>query len=263
MSADKKPDNSAEHDGALPEQNNNFDSSPFTLIVLTVAIFLFAQLIIGIFIAGYAILSGEGLDLFDRITDSNVNNFLLTAGYTVVQFLAILGVLKLQKKPLRSIGLIKPSLLDVPRAFIGFIVYFALILVVFGVLEVFDTGVDLDQQQLLDFDRTTDTLGLILVFFSLVVSPAFIEEVLMRGFLFLGLRKKLSFLQSTTIVSVLFGIAHLQFGSGEPLLWAGFVDTFVLSIVLCGLTEKYKTLWPAIFVHAIKNSIAFYVLFVR
>lgn len=263
MSADKKTGNSTTPDDVLSEQNNNFDSSPFTLTVLTVAIFLFAQLIIGVIVAAYAVLSGEGLDLFDRVTESNVNNFLLAFGYTVVQFLTIFGILKLQKKSLKSIGLIKPSLPDIPRAVTGFVIYFVLVLTAFGLLEALDAGVDLDQEQLLDFDRTTDTLGLVLVFFSLVVSPAFIEEVLMRGFLFMGLRKKLSFLQSTAIVSVLFGIAHLQFGSGEPLLWAGFVDTFVLSVVLCGLTEKFKTLWPAIFVHAIKNSIAFYVLFVR
>jgi membrane protease YdiL (CAAX protease family) len=59
----------------------------------------------------------------------------------------------------------------------------------------------------------------------------------------------------------LFGVAHLQFGSGAPLLWVAALDTFTLSIVLCYLREKTGSVWAGVFLHAIKNAIAFVALF--
>lgn len=241
---------------------SGFDQ-PVSLVLLTLVIFLFSQIVIGILLGVLMVLLGEGPELFDRIIDSNLQNFLLIALMAVLQFVAIYFVVRqLMRRTLKSIGLVKPVIADIGRAVAGWGIYMVAVIAAMVLLGIFDAGIDLEQEQQLDFQPTPDLLERVAVFLSLVVAPAFIEEVLMRGFLFLNLRRRLNFIQSTLVVSVLFGLAHLQFGTGEPLLWVAFVDTFVLSLVLCGLTEKFKTIWPAIFAHAMKNSIAFYLLFV-
>lgn len=92
--------------------------------------------------------------------------------------------------------------------------------------------------------------------------PPLVEELLMRGFLYKGLKNGLRRAWAVLITSALFAIAHLQFGSGSALLWAAAIDTFVLSLVLIYLVEKSRSLWPAIGVHAMKNGFAFLFLFV-
>ncbi len=238
------------------------DPSPLQLILLTIGIFLFAQLVIGVVIALYAVVSGQGEAAFDTITESNLNNFLIIATLAIVQFAGVYFVLRRYGKPLKSIGLVRPKLADLPRSIVAWGIYMVFTVVAVGIFQLLDIGIDFEQEQVIDLAPVVDTAGRVFVFASLVLIPAFIEEVLMRGFLFMWLRKKLSFVHSTAIVSVIFGAAHLQFGTGEPLLWAAFIDTLVLSIVLCGLTERYKSIWPAIFVHGIKNGIAFVYLFV-
>ncbi len=245
------------------KENTAYDP-PSSLVLLTLVIFLFSQIVIAILLAIIMLVTGQGEEFFDRVTDSNINNFFLVGAITIIQFAGIFFVVRrLMNRSLSSIGLIKPVGIDFSRAVVGWGVYMVAMLTTLIIIGELDVGIDLQQEQQLDFQPPADTLNRILVFMSIVVAPAFIEEVLMRGFLFMNLRRRLNFVASTLIVSVLFGVAHLQFGSGEPLLWVAFVDTFVLSIVLCGLTEKYKTIWPAIFAHAIKNSLAFYLLFVR
>jgi uncharacterized protein len=246
-----------------PSDVSGYDQ-PVSLVLLTLVIFLFSQIVIGILLGILMFALGQGTELFERITESNIQNFLLIALMVVLQFVAIYFVVRrLMRRSLKSIGLVKPVGADIARAALGWGIYMFAVIVAMVFLNILDTGIDLEQEQQIDFQPTPDLLERGVVFLSLVAAPAFIEEVLMRGFLFLNLRRRLNFLQSTLIVSVLFGLAHLQFGTGEPLLWVAFVDTFVLSLILCGLTEKYKTLWPAIFAHAMKNSIAFYLLFVR
>jgi membrane protease YdiL (CAAX protease family) len=60
----------------------------------------------------------------------------------------------------------------------------------------------------------------------------------------------------------LFAVAHLQFGSGAPLLWIAAIDTFVLSLFLIYLKDKTDSLWAPILLHMLKNFIAFMALFV-
>lgn len=245
------------------KENTAYDQ-PSSLVSLTLVVFLFSQIVIAILLAIIMLATGQGEEFFDRVTDSNINNFFLIGAITIIQFLGIYFVVRrLMRRSLSSIGLKKPAAIDFNRAVVGWGIYMVAILITLIIIGELDVGIDLQQEQQLDFQPPADTLNRVLVFMSIVVAPAFIEEVLMRGFLFMNLRRRLNFVASTLIVSVLFGVAHLQFGTGEPLLWVAFIDTFVLSIVLCGLTEKYKTIWPAIFAHAIKNSLAFYLLFVR
>lgn len=236
---------------------------PFTLLISTIVMFIAAQtavvFVLGVYLATQGIPVEEGLE---QVLSSNINNFYITVAITTVLFLLIRFVLRLQGLSLRSVGLVPFKAADLPRALAGWVVYFVMFIAVVLVLEGLQTGVDFEQEQQLEFTPTGQAIELMAIFASIVIAPAFIEELLMRGFLFMGLRKTMGFWPSTLVVSLLFGVAHLQFGAGEPLLWSAFADTFVLSIVLCYLTEKYRTLWPAILVHAMKNGLAFTYLFI-
>lgn len=243
-----------------PEAKRSYQ--PLTLVLLTVGIFVFAQVIAAVLIGIYALATGQDETIFETITQSNLANFLLVVMLSLLQFAGIIWALRYTGSSLRSIGLVWPVGKDILRAGAGWLVYIVVLVVAASLLGAFDAGVDFEQEQQIDFVRPTESVELVFIFVSLVIVPAFIEELLMRGFLFFGLRKHLGFLKSTLIVSVLFGAAHLQPGSGEPLLWAAFVDTFILSAVLCTLTEKSRSLAPAIIIHAVKNSIAFVYLFV-
>jgi uncharacterized protein len=84
---------------------------------------------------------------------------------------------------------------------------------------------------------------------------------LVRGYLFSGLRMVWRFWPAVLVTSLFFGAAHLEFGSGGPLVWAAAIDTFILSAVLCFLRERTGALYAGIAVHMLNNLIAFGVHF--
>lgn len=76
------------------------------------------------------------------------------------------------------------------------------------------------------------------------------EEILFRGFLYGGLRERLSRIPAALIAGVIFGALHALTGLSAvpPLIFFGFV--------LCLLYEKTGSIWPPILLHMINNSIA-------
>ena len=122
--------------------------------------------------------------------------------------------------------------------------------------------INVNQKQQLGFQNSSGSLDLFLTFVSLVVLPPLVEETVFRGFIFTGLRSSLKWWWAAFITSLIFATAHLEFGSGQPLLWSAAIDTFTLSLVLCYLRQKTDSLWPGILLHALKNCIAFVALFI-
>ena len=111
------------------------------------------------------------------------------------------------------------------------------------------------------FEHVNTNIELFLTFFSLVVLPPIGEEVLIRGYLFGNLRRYLRFLPSLIITSLLFGAAHLEFGTGKPLVWMAGVDTAILAVFLAYLREKTGSIWAGVVVHGLNNLLAFIYLF--
>ena len=64
----------------------------------------------------------------------------------------------------------------------------------------------------------------------------------------------LSVIISAVLVSIVFGIVHLQWNVG--------VNVFAMSLVACALREYTGTIHAGILLHMIKNGLAFYYLFV-
>lgn len=178
----------------------------------------------------------------------------------------IVGLLVLfmrrRKTRLSAIGVVRPRIRDAGMAIIGFLVYFVSYLLLIYVVSAFVPGLDLEQEQEIGFDKSTVGLALIPIFVSLVILPPLVEEFIFRGFVYTGLRNKLKVWSAGLVTSALFAAAHLQFGSGNTLLYVAAIDTFILSMVMVNLRERSGSLWPSIGLHAIKNGIAFTVLFI-
>lgn len=141
--------------------------------------------------------------------------------------------------------------------------YYVLYIVIVLVISLFVPSLNIDQKQDIGFNSVNGALPLLLTFISLVVIPPFAEEIAMRGFLYTGLRKWLPKLLAAVAVSALFGAAHLAEGGTAGPLWIGAIDTFTLSLVLVFLREQTGNLWAGISLHALKNGIAFVLLFIR
>jgi len=124
----------------------------------------------------------------------------------------------------------------------------ALILSAFGVINV-------DQQQELGIAVPGAAPALLAVFILLVVLPPIAEEILFRGFLYNRLVKYSGVGWAYVLTSLLFGIAHLEFGNMN---WIAAVDTFIFSLFLIYISQKHQSIYSAMLLHALKNSIAFF-----
>jgi hypothetical protein len=78
------------------------------------------------------------------------------------------------------------------------------------------------------------------------------EELFFRGFLFGGLRGKLSFWPAALISGAFFGSIHLLGGS-----WEVIPPLAVFGILLAWLYERTGSIGPPILMHALQNGIAF------
>ena len=238
-----------------------YRNDPLTSIILVLAVFFTSQVIAGVLLSVYpSIKNMTATQASDWLTSSVYVQFFYIS---ITSFFAVwftFGLLKRSRVALSRIGVFKPKLRDIAYALSGYGVYFVSYIIIILIASRFSGLIDVDQPQQIGFDSAAG-YQLIFVFVSLVILPPIAEEVMFRGFLFTSFRQKYRFRFTALFTSILFGIAHLQFGSGAPLLWVAAIDTFVLSMVLCYLREKSGSLWPPILLHAIKNGVAFFAFF--
>ena len=162
----------------------------------------------------------------------------------------------------RELGLQRlPGWLDIGLAPATFVVY----ILTSGLLVLLTTyllpGFDPVQAQEIGFEDLTHRYELILAFVTLVIAAPVAEEILFRGYLYGKLRRTTPIWLTGLVVSVLFAALHLP-GTGGP-QWNVAIDVFVLSVFLCGLREVTGSIWAGILLHAIKNGLAFYILFIN
>ena len=237
--------------------------TPVIAILGVLIIFILSQIlaanVISIVGSTQGLRGDELLNWLDRSTVARFSMYLLV----VISGLAMIHLL-VRKTNLKwaDIGLIRLRWKDLLYALAGYGWYLPIYIVLAVVISNIFPVINLSQKQDVGFNTFATGADLVIIGFSLIILPAFYEEVLFRGVLFTGLRRKLSPIVSALILSVLFAIAHLQWSADAPLLWSAAIDTFVLSLILAYLREKTNSLWPCIGLHAIKNSVAFVVLFV-
>lgn len=241
--------------------------TPFQAIAATVFIYFAGQIlaqVIASLVAGivFGIQNRSDEEARQILRDSVAIQAAVTGVFYGLVAGMVYLLLRLRRIAWKSIGWVKPRRKDVGYAVVALGVYFALNIVLSVFIRIFVPAINLDQEQVIGFETAASLTQLTLVLISLVVLPPLVEEIISRGLLFTGLRSKLPFITAAIVTSIFFGLAHLQFGSGNPLLWAAAIDTFILSLVLCYLRERSGSLWPCITLHALKNGIAFTVLFV-
>jgi len=170
----------------------------------------------------------------------------------VVSLFILAGALLAYNKKFKDLGLKYPYISDLGLAIVGFFVYFVGTLAV-GIIyqQILHQP---DQPQDIGYQHGLAGFDLIFAGAVLTVLVPIKEELIFRGFLFKGLRSRLPFWVSALGVSILFGLVHGQWNVG--------LDVFVMSMVSCYLVEKTNSIWPSIFLHIIKNAIAFYLRYI-
>ena len=220
-----------------------------------VAVFGIGGLIGGI--AFYSGMSQLGIEIDDK-------SALLQLVLSVTIYTIGMTILLIEPYALRSmavaqiralIGLARrPIAKDIGFGLIAWGAYMAVTTVVSVGLSNYAPSVDLDQAQDVGFNSLTTSLDVLYAFLVIVIVAPIVEEVVFRGYLYGSLRPRLPWWGAAVIVSVLFGVVHGQLNVA--------IDTFFLSLVMCYLRERTGAIWSGIFVHALKNALAFYILFV-
>jgi membrane protease YdiL (CAAX protease family) len=237
---------------------------PAQAIIFTLAIFFISQILASLLISLYPLARGQSAEAAQTwLENSTPAQFAYVLMIEVITVVSVFWLLRHWRLLPKYIGMVKPRLFDFARGLGAFILYFPVNTVASILLVKIVPSLNSNQNQDIGFQGAhSGGPELILVFISLVILPPIAEEILVRGFLFTGLRSKMKFIGAAVVTSALFGTAHLQIGSGKPWLWTAALDTFILSLFLCYLREHSKSLWPGICLHMIKNGFAFFLLFV-
>lgn len=249
-------------EGSASGSGHRVGYGPLAAVVVTILIFLGAQVFVGLLISVLPGVYGWSVGQTNTWLETTFGQFVTVFAVEVVMIGLLWWFMVSRKTSWTAIGLKAPKLGDVGYAVGGYVTYFALFLLISQVARALVPSLDFEQKQEIGFDTTVVGIELWLVFISLVLLPPLVEEIICRGFLYTGLRTKLTKLSAAIITSVLFAVAHLQWGSGNALLWVAALDTFVLSLILVYLREKTDSLAAPMMVHMMKNGLAFTLLFV-
>ena len=109
------------------------------------------------------------------------------------------------------------------------------------------------EQDLVEVLGTEDGTGYLLATAALVILVAPItEEVFFRGFFYRSLRNRLPPLGAAVVVGVVFGAIHYRGSDTVDLLPV----LAILGVLFCLLYERTDSLYPAIALHVVNNTIA-------
>ncbi len=122
------------------------------------------------------------------------------------------------------------------------------------------SSIDTEQAQEIPFSDLYLPIHYIVAFITLVVMAPVAEELLFRGYLLGKLKAKINPYAAVVISSLVFGAMHLP---AKDIQWAVGIDTFALGLVLGYLRIKTDSVWSGILLHATKNAVAFYFLFIN
>lgn len=124
--------------------------------------------------------------------------------------------------------------------------------------------IDPNVGQQVSFTNLYQQFEYIVAFLTLVVMAPLAEELLFRGYFQGKTTEKLGKFFGVIIVAVVFGLMHLVgfTETGIVLQWGAAVDTFSLGIIAGILRLLTGSIWASVVLHAVKNGIAYYFLFI-
>jgi membrane protease YdiL (CAAX protease family) len=234
---------------------------PWKVIGTTVLIFLSSQIVAAVILEAFMALFRNGYNPNGSIEQSAPAQFFYILIAELGAAWLVLKIIKRHDLKLEQIGLgRRPRGKDILKGLLGFAGFFLLLIAVNALLALFFPDINSEAQDV-GFNNLHSNLDQLLALIALVIFPPIGEETLVRGYLYSGLRSNLRFVPAMIITSLIFGLAHLQLGSGAAVLWAAGADTFVLSLVLVYLRQSTGALYAGMLVHALNNLIAFGVHF--
>jgi membrane protease YdiL (CAAX protease family) len=237
--------------------------NPLLAVFVVLVIFYVSQIISGLLLSIYPSLKHwTSAEATAWLNDSVAAQFSFVLVAEALTIWAIYLFLRHHKTGWAGIGLKRLRLKDILIGVAAAPVYYILYLAVVSGATSLLPKIDVNQQQQIGFSNVHGPAAMIMTFISLAVLPPIAEEILVRGFLYTSLKKALPTLWAVLATSAIFAAAHLPEGGAAGPLWIGAIDTFVLSLVLIYLREKTGSLWASITLHAIKNTVAFFALFV-
>lgn len=244
-------------------------------MVVGMMLWVFASVVASQLVVGYLMLWILGADAFSQPVTTAVYSALT---YVVAMLLVLIIPAKIANKHkttegkhvkapqrklinYRELGLHEwPTWTDIGLAPVGYLVYLLLAAGIVGLFSLFP-WFNAGEAQNVGFSYYITGGDRLVAFLTLVVVAPIAEEVIFRGWLYGRMREELlrkfsnktSMAISVFLVSLLFGIVHLQWNVG--------VNVFALSLVLCALREITGTIHAGILLHMLKNGVAFYLLF--
>lgn len=248
---------------ATGDWNPRWPWSPITGVIFTIILYL-SQYLVAFLLLIYPLLRGwDKAQSQNWLTNSIVSQFVFVILAEALTVLLLWLFLRSRHKSFRDLGWNRwPAWGDLGKAIAVFIIYFIAVTIVLDVVTALIPEINTSQKQQLGFTNAAGIGQLIMTYIALAVAPPLVEETVFRGFLYGSLRKSMTFIQAAIATSFLFAIAHLELGAGAPPLWTAAIDVFVLSLGLVYLRVKTNSLWASVFLHCLKNTVAFLALFV-
>lgn len=224
-------------------------------LLLTVVVQLAVSVIGGMVVGLYYVISEMGqisnsintdLDSLLEFTLSLTNVFLLIS--SILTVLALILIYKIKKRNYTEELQIKKTK--------NFNIYFAIIIGIAcwlfntGVLSLIDeAGLFSSRfQHMSEILAPLDKGNIIIAIITVGIAAPLAEEFLFRGVIYNTLSKKISIKWTIIIQAILFGVFHGNLVQGTYATLLGLVFGYV--------TYKTKSLWPAIIMHMVNNSIA-------
>lgn len=232
------------------------------VVFSAVAIFVISQFVAAFLVISIVSIFHGSAGAATILSDSTLAQFFYVLVAEALTAGLVFAIIKRRALGLADVGLgRRPKLADLGNAATAFLGFYALLIVATLLIAWLFPGLDTDQPQNLGFDKLQSTTDSILAFIALVVLPPLGEELLVRGYLYSGLRVAMKFIPALLLTSLIFGAAHLGAGGSSPLVWAAAIETFILSVALVYLREKTGALYAGILLHFTNNLIAFGVHF--
>lgn len=232
-------------------------------LFFVIAIFFMSQLVGGLVASIYPFIKHwTKLQTTNWLSSSVFAQFVYVVIAELTVIAAVYWFLKLYKRDWGAIGLHRPHWRDVAYGLAAVVPYYVLYVIAVTIISKLAPGLNVSQQQEIGFSNIHGLLPLTITFISLAILPPLTEEILVRGFLYTTFRKGLPVLWAAILTSLVFASAHLPEGGAAGPLYIAAIDTFILSMVLVYLRERTNNLWAGIYLHAIKNGIAFCALFI-
>ncbi len=223
------------------------------LVVWVFLAFMLAQAVGIVLVQGLQWLGVPLASVDDALFTTVANLFVYTLALALI--IGLPWLIKKSRTSPEELGVKRPRWTDIFWLMGGVVAYVILTVAVTVTMRLLVPDANYNEPQDTGFSGVTTSWQFALTFISLVIVPPLAEEFIFRGYLFGKLLKYVPATLAVLLSAGLFAVAHGQFNVA--------LDTFALGVVLAVLRIKTGSIWASVALHALKNGVAFYFLFVN